>query len=320
MPRVASAGDLFLVVWQDFRNGKDYDVLGVRIAGDGKVLDSEPLKIAVGPRSQVLPDVSSDGENFLVVWQGLQNDETKYRGWAATVSRAGEVGTPVETKMTPQPRVAWSGSHYLVASGGIGVFRGTVHTRRLTRDGQPVGKADRVLYGTKAADFSLSTAGAQGWLVVSHRSRPDPWGWEGPGAMRAAFVNADGKPENEVKEPSGVNHRLLNWLDLGKDKKEGATWPFGASASAFGGKHSLVVWQRHHLSGEKMTTLTNSDLIAARVDGFQSLDPAGIPVAASDRDELLPSLGGDGRGNFLLVYEQHRKDGRAFVCFRMLST
>ena len=319
LPRVAAAGEVFLVVWQDFRNGRDYDVLGARVAEDGQVLDAQPLKIGAGPRNQVLPDVSSDGENFLVVWQGLQDDETTYRGWAAGVSSRGEVGDPTETKMTPQPRVAWNGSHYLVASGGIGVFSGTVHAQRLNRDGQPVGKAEQALYGTKAADFSISYAGSQGWLIVSHRSRPDPWGWGGPGAMRAAFVNPDGAPTSEVKEPSGVNQRLPNWLDMGKEKREGATWPFGTSASAFGGKHSLVVWQRHHLAGEKMTTFTNSDLIAARVDGFRSLDPDGVPVAASAHDELSPALAGDGRGKFLLVYEQQREDGAAFVCLKVLS-
>ena len=57
-----------------------------------------------------------------------------------------------------------------------------------------------VLGGTKAANFSISAVPGKGWLVVSHRSPPDPWGWGGPGAMRAAFVNLEGKPENSTRE------------------------------------------------------------------------------------------------------------------------
>ena len=57
-PRVAFCAGVFLVVWQEF-NGTDMDVLGVRVAPDGKVLDTRPIAIAVGPRTQVLPDVTA---------------------------------------------------------------------------------------------------------------------------------------------------------------------------------------------------------------------------------------------------------------------
>ncbi|MCY3020663.1 MAG: hypothetical protein NTW87_16720, partial [Planctomycetota bacterium] len=49
-PRVAFGGGVFLVVWQDFRNGKDYDILAARISPEGKVLDREPILVAAGPR------------------------------------------------------------------------------------------------------------------------------------------------------------------------------------------------------------------------------------------------------------------------------
>ena len=37
---------------QDFRNGKDYDILGARVSPEGKVLDTEPIKVAVGGGTQ----------------------------------------------------------------------------------------------------------------------------------------------------------------------------------------------------------------------------------------------------------------------------
>ena len=46
-----------------------------------------------------------------------------------------------------------------------------------------------------------------------------------------------------------------------------------------GTEQSVVVWQRYHLGGEKMTKFLKCDVIAARVDGIKSLDPAGVPWA-----------------------------------------
>ncbi|MBN1420218.1 MAG: hypothetical protein JXP34_15670 [Planctomycetes bacterium] len=320
-PRVAFGGGAFLVVWQDFRNGKDYDILAARITLEGRVLDREPIAVAAGPRNQVLPDVASDGKSFLVVWQGLAGDETAYRGFAAAVSAGGKTGRPIETGMTPQPRVAWNGARYLAASGGAGFWSGSVQVVALSADGAPQGKPVLAIRGTKAAVFSLSAAADNGWLLASHRSLPDPWGWGGPGAMRAVRIGEDGKPVNQdgIKEPAGVQDRLPGWLDLGRKKEAGATWPWGESASAFDGTHSVVVWQRHHLSGEKMTDLVDCDLIAARVDGFTSLDPAGVPAAATQAEERHPALASDGRGRTLLVHEKGGTNGRGAVVGRMLS-
>ncbi len=320
-PRVAyspESGGVFLVVWQDLRNGKDYDVLVARVSKEGKVLDGEPIAIAAGPRTQALPSVASDGKGFLVAWQGLVGDETAYRGFAAPVSAGGKVGTTVETGATPQPKVAWNGKSYLAACGGAGFWSGEVRGVLLGADGKPLGKPTPILGGTKSAIFSLSAVPDKGWLVVTHRSPPDPWGWGGPGAMRAAFVGLEGKTLEPVKEQY-PQARLANWLDFGREKKPGATWPWGASASAWDGKRSLVVWQRHHLCGEKMTNFENCDLIAARVEGHRSLDEAGVPVAASEADELSPALASDGGGRLLCVYEKRSSDAIARIACRLLT-
>jgi hypothetical protein len=87
------------------------------------------------------------------------------------------------------------------------------------------------------------------------------------------------------------------------------------------GKQSIVVWQRHHLGGEKMTNFVNSDLIAARVEGFKSLDPDGIPVATTGAEETRPAVASDGAGAVLVVYEKHAEKGGtpSQVAFRLLS-
>jgi hypothetical protein len=138
--------------------------------------------------------------------------------------------------------------------------------------------------------------------------------------MRAALLNADGQVENQdaVKEPSGVQDRLPGWLDLGREKRPGATWPWGESVSAWTGRHWLVVWQRQHLCGEKLTNFENCDIMAARLDGFRSLDPSGVPVAVSDAEEMRPALASDGAGHLLCVYER-RQDGASRIAARTLT-
>jgi len=317
-PRVAFADGVFLVVWQDLRNGRDYDVLAARISSSGEVLDRKPVPIAVAPRTQALADVASDGRGFLVVWQGLQGDKTAYRGFAAPVGADGKVGARVETGASPQPKIAWSSGRYLAAYGANGVV-----TVMLDRRGKPINPTkwgDRVIREHRPPIFSLCATGNHGWLVVAHRSRPDPWGWGGPGAVRAASIGPDGKLVNQdaIKEPAGVRQRLSCWLDIGLDKKPGATWPWGPSACAWTGRHAVAIWQRHHLCGDKMTNFTNCDLIAARVEGSRSLDEAGIPVAAGDAEEKNPALTSDGAGRTLCVYEK-QQGSTSRIAARLLS-
>jgi hypothetical protein len=171
---------------------------------------------------------------------------------------------------------------------------------------------------TSAAEAIVPAAG---WLVISHRSPPDPWGWGGPGAMRAAMVDANGEPADKASlKENSPQDRLPNWLDVGKAKTPGATWPFGPSASAFDGRQSVAVWQRHHLAGEKKTNFENCDLIAARVEGTKSLDPAGVPVAASELEESHPAIAGDGAGACLVVYRRHASETQSAVMARLLRT
>jgi hypothetical protein len=140
--------------------------------------------------------------------------------------------------------------------------------------------------------------------------------------MRAAWINAEGQLENQdgVKEPAGVEDRLPGWLDLGKAKKPGATWPWGESASAFDGKHSVVVWQRHHLCGEKLTEFENTDMVVARLDGWRPLDVDAVPVAASPQNETRPALASASDGHLLVVYEKRLPDGGVRVVGRVLQT
>lgn len=91
-PRAAFGNGVFLVVWQDLRNEKDYDIFAARVSPEGKVLDPDGIAVAARPRNQALPRVAFDGTNFLVVWQDFRSG--KYDVYGARVSPEGKVLDP----------------------------------------------------------------------------------------------------------------------------------------------------------------------------------------------------------------------------------
>jgi hypothetical protein len=315
-PRLAFGGGVFLVVWQDF-NGKDCDVLAVRVSPEGKVLDAAPIKVAVGPRNQALPDVASDGKGFLVAWEGWTGADAAPHGFAAAVSAEGKVGPAVETGASAKPMLAWGGTGYLACYSLRNKFSMSVDCVMLSPEGKPAASRPRVFNNDcREAAYSVSAVPGKGWLVVGHRSKPDPWGWSGAGAMRCAFVKSDGSTENrDSSGKAGDPTRFPNWLDYGW---KSPTWPWGQSASAWDGQNSVVVWPRYHLVGK--AGISNCDIIAGRVDGWKPQDPDGVLVAASPVDEKSPTLASDGAGKLLCIYEKHDADGKVRVVGRILRT
>ena len=89
-PRIAYGNGVFLVVWQDLRNEKDWDIYGARITPEGKVLDSGGFLIIGGNHNQALPDVTWDGENFWIVWQDFRSGDF-YEVYGIRVSSEGKI-------------------------------------------------------------------------------------------------------------------------------------------------------------------------------------------------------------------------------------
>ena len=316
-PRVAFCKDTFLVVWQDLRNGVGYDILGARISPEGRVLDSQPIRIAAGPHNQALPDVASDGEGFLVVWQGFQETDRAFHGRAARVDIRGKVGEPSEIGLGPQLRVAWDGKSFLVACAQAGFWK-TGDVVRLGRDGRPAGKKLRA--AVRVGRYSLTPVPGRGWLLVTHRSPPDAWGWGGPGAMRCYFVLSDGTADSSMPKEKGYpgHKKQPNWVDASTADR--AIWPYGPSAGAWDGRQTVVVWQRYRCVGEKKSMLASSDLMAVRTDRWKRVDEQPIPVAAGSADETEPALASDGagRGKLLCLYEKESR-GKVTICARALK-
>lgn len=313
-PRVAFCNGTFLVVWHDLRNRLDYDVLAARLSPDGQRLDDAPIQVAAGPHNQALPDVAADDAGFFVVWQAYDSQDHAFHGRGARVGRDGKVGPPADIGVAPNLRIAWDGRQFFVGAGGSG-SQGTGHVLRLDSAGRQLSKAKPVAVTTRVGDFSLSAAPGKGCVYVTHRSRPDAWGWGGPGAMRSYFILADGTLDASMPKEEGYPKYALqpNWLDAATQDR--ANWPHGPSASAWDGRQTIVVWSRFHCTGEKRSTLSNGEIMASRTDGWKRQGDHAITVAASEHDELNPDLASDGRGGLLCVYAKE-VGPRTLICAR----
>lgn len=89
-PAVAYDGANFQVVWQDKRNGKDFNIHGARVTPAGKVLDPTGLVVSSAKGAQWMPKVACDGKTCLVVWddQRASADDDIY---GARVTPSGKV-------------------------------------------------------------------------------------------------------------------------------------------------------------------------------------------------------------------------------------
>lgn len=67
-PAIAWNGELFLVVWEDTRNGPTTSLYGARISANGKVLDPAGFRIARSSRPQTSPSVVWTGSAFYLLW------------------------------------------------------------------------------------------------------------------------------------------------------------------------------------------------------------------------------------------------------------
>lgn len=318
-PRVAFCKDTYLVVWHDLRNGTDYDVLAARVSADGRLLDREPITIAAGRHNQTLPDVASDGEVFVVVWQGFEEADRAFHGYSAWIGRDGVVSAPVKVDVAPCLRVAFDGTHFLVACGSRGFWQ-TGDVQRLDRLGRPLPKEKPFRAAQRVGLYSLSAVPGKGWLLVTHRSQPDAWGWGGPGAMRCYFILSDGRMDPSMPKETGYpGYDKLdpNWLDGAT--RDRANWPYGLSAAAWDGRQSVVVWPRYHCVGEKKSMLANGDIMLSRTDGWKRQADVPIVVAASEAEELEPALASDGAGRLLCVYEKE-VGPKTLICARTIES
>lgn len=279
-PSIAFDGTNYLAVWQDNRNGIDFDIYGVRISQTGIVLDSNVIAISTAVDNQLSPSVTFDGTNFLVVWTDLRGSYEDIYG--ARVSTQGTVldpeGIPISTiTLSDQnPSVTFGDTNYLVTWEMHEINLWHIFGERIDRQGNCFGRFVISNYLTDEDDMNSSVAfdGTNYLVVWQHKTyNCDIYG----SRVTQGGTNLD---SNGITISTAAN-RQVN------------------PSSAFDGNNYLVVWEDYR-SG-------TGDIYGARVTQQGTvLDPQGIAICTDVNTQQSPSISFDG-SNYLVLWQDNRR-------------
>lgn len=102
--RVTFGDGVYLVVWQDLRSHRQYDLYAARVMPDGTVLDPDGFVIAQSEHNEANPVVTFDGTHFFVVWERFTAG--RYEVWGQRVGSDGALvdAAPIVVAAAPD---AW---------------------------------------------------------------------------------------------------------------------------------------------------------------------------------------------------------------------
>lgn len=319
-PQVAFSSGVFLIVWHDLRNGRDWDVYAARVGRDGRPRERNGLLVAGGAHNQANPVVAPADDGFLVVWQDY---DRYYRLAATTVPTAGPAAPPRPLRFNDE--ALWGGELALARAGRGWLLswndekawsknRGlaTMITRRFARLGLRDGvaavlavqRAPTVHVGRNGGRFASdgdATAVYAGWGLVGRGNRAATaarFGGEGASALR------NPNPE-KAKLGSGWDPEYVMTLYAPGVPVDGPI------AVAFG-QGIFMVAAREAYTGRpgENNRLFGSRLTRAGVRIDQTSTP---PLLHESAQRIAnPALAG-GAGQFLLAFEQEDATGRRQV-------
>lgn len=261
-PSVAFDGKTYVVVWSDFRTGRDWDVYAARVSLDGKVLDPDGVRVAAGPGNQAYAVVASDRVGTsMVVWSDVRPrpDQPKLEVYAlfGTLFKGGEplhtdgreLGRAPGSLLTPA--IVWDGANYQVLSSRGG-------------DGwDPISYAISVSPEGKAQPSRIAASGTYSLAADPETKRTLVWSNRryGHGAYVTRYLGSLYSPDAKSAVVSEVLGLQRAWAPTNDQ------W----GAAVFNGKNFVgVVEQCEHV-----------DIASAGI--FKSL-PAGVRLAATRLD------------------------------------
>jgi hypothetical protein len=306
-PRVSFAGGSFLVVWQDLRNERDYDVYCARVSPEGRTLDPKGILVAGGKHNQVSPKITWDGKVFLVVWEDFRSG-SHYEIYGARVSPDGKVLDPKGIKIagseksyihrtTPAVASAGEGKSLVVWGSSILHGRGDRFGATLVSDGTPKntfvveqagGKPITKCTPTAGVRMNIA-AGPEGYLVV--------WrSWASVGRSPGPSRNATA-------------------LVIDKQGKLGKTFFFPGSSYimdpdvVWDGSAYAAAWYQQE-KRPKVKNQPHDRVRAIRMKQDATAVGSQVVVSGTFKSPAkAPAVAADGAGGVLVVYEKHPATG-----------
>ena len=309
-PKVAFGSGVFLVVWQDLRNEKDYDVYAARVTPEGKVLDADGILISGGPHNQVRPRLAFDGENFIVAWQDARGG-IYYARVSPDPAKAGQAALldpeGIATKVAgTEPAVACSGGgrSLIVMRTAAGPTRDGFAGVFLQNGKLAPEQVAPHLAGAKPDFFPWAfnayrsvAAGKNGYLLAYRNYVPA--GRAGFQAVAdCAIIHPDGTRE-PCQSLTGKPHRTIDPEVVWDGSSYVAAWSDptdnqgGGDINVSKGVFSRVYASRLDENGK------------ALIPPGQAILVAGVFESPAQRAALAT----DGAGDTLIAYERHPEKG-----------
>jgi hypothetical protein len=347
-PAISFDGNNYFVVWQDNRNGNN-DIYGARVSQSGVVLDPTGIKICCTPDDQKTPAVAFDGFNYLVVWS--DNRMGNFDIYGARVSTTGividsnAIAIFVANNSQHRPAIAFGDSNYLVVwedfRGGLNIYGSRVSPDGLVLDpaGIPISVAP--LYQSIPAVAFGDTFYFVIW-VDERNGIADVYGTR---VLRSgAVVDTTGIAiclADNVQWKPAIYFGSDIFLAVWQDKRNNSDYdiygtristsgvildPSGIQISvydydqvipgvSFSGMNFFIVWEDY-----RNMSWTTSDIYGSRVTQYGSvLDPYGIVICDSSRDEYSPCLSFNGT-EFFTVWQQGSGNGTGDIVGIIVDT
>jgi hypothetical protein len=289
-PAIAFAGGNFFVAWVDLRTTTVEQIHGARVrAADGVVLDPSGIPITSTPQRPTEVVLSTDGSQFLAVWQTVVGTNN-YAIRAARISGQGVVldTSPVTlalstTSEAHSPSVAFDGSNYLLT------WMRREATSRLQN-----------IYGARIRASELVLLEPTGTLL-STRYNSQLYPAVAQGGDMYLVVWSDSRNPATADDLYGVRVAANGTvLDAAAIPISTATNYQHSPQVAFDGTNFLVVWSPNTLSsiiGVRGARVRASDGVV--------LDPAGISISASQSSMGTPKVA-FGDGLYFVVWSDRR--------------
>ncbi|MDP8224423.1 MAG: hypothetical protein P9L99_13755 [Candidatus Lernaella stagnicola] len=330
---VAFDGTNYLIVWEDQRDGTNWDIYGVRLTSDGSLLDPAGIEVSNAVNKQEKPTVAFGGGNFFVAWSDYRSG-TFWDIYGTRVSQAGVVldgvstGTAVSTAADNQldPDAAYANDYFLVAwrdnrNGDYDIYGARVNNAGTMVD--PSGIAIAVFDG--AQGYPSVTASNTQYLVV----------WEDPRNGTFDIYSTRLQTDGGVNSPSGiivsnaagdqlrpeVDSDGTNFFAVWEDNRFPQSAIYGSRINSVGGtvdpggiqvnigtaarskpaivydgQYFLVAWQQE-------TSVGGSNIYGSYLRSTGSIIEPLFDISATDYlDESSPNLASSGGGTSLVTY------------------
>jgi len=215
---IASAGSDYLVTWTEGSEICTFvcypdkrDVNGMRIDGNGNILDTTPIAIATGAKDQAFPHVASNGTDYIIVygtWDNIWSLASKRvtKSGHLVDSLPNQDGIVLANDIAPSSAITRDDSSYVVVYDfGSGTDTTAIRLMRLNDAGALVEQSGAIGAATRSVPSSPSIVKVPGGVIQVAYSRFATDATYG-GTMRAFVRLAPDASAPPIGKSRGVRH------------------------------------------------------------------------------------------------------------------